>query len=545
MLYVLITFWFLRELKHLLFWLYLWQLKEYHIGRFLNHFETHVGKKLLLDFSRFLKLGLFVFLLLDDFFIYVYYALFLIYFAEFISFVSGIRNKSLKKPVWTKKTFFLFWLCFLVLILFLSRIYLLPNRPQVLWILGFDILTPLIFSSVALFFQPASALLRNRVLRKAKEKMEKILPVSGLKVVAITGSYGKTSTKEFLTTILSKKFKVLSTSEHQNSEIAVARSVLEKLKPSHEIFIAEVGAYNKGKIKEVCEMLKPRIGLVTGVNEQHLALFGSFANLLSAEGGGELAELLPKNGLLVVNGDNKYCLELLKKSDNLPPEHEKIYSLDGRNMNTDIWAEEVEVRRDSVLFIVADKKGNLAHFNASVLGRKKAKNFLGAILIANELGMSFEEISEAVRSIKQEQAGMVLRQGKHGLNIIDSSYSANPTGVMADLDYLSIFAGKRVVVMPSLIELGKKSSEIHEKIGQKIAEVCDLAIITSKDKFKEIEKGFNQDILRRSQANVAKCLLCDNPRDIFSAITAFCKSGDAVLLEGRVPKELLNLLIEK
>ena len=174
MLYVLITFWFLRELKHLLFWLYLWQLKEYHIGRFLNHFETHVGKKLLLDFSRFLKLGSFVFLLLDDFFIYVYYALFLIYFAEFISFVSGIRNKSLKKPVWTKKTFFLFWLCFLVLILFLSRIYLLPNRPQVLWILGFDILTPLIFSSVALFFQPASALLRNRVLRKAKEKMEKI-----------------------------------------------------------------------------------------------------------------------------------------------------------------------------------------------------------------------------------------------------------------------------------------------------------------------------------------------------------------------------------
>ena len=150
-----------------------------------------------------------------------------------------------------------------------------------------------------------------------------------------------------------------------------------------------------------------------------------------------------------------------------------------------------------------------------------------------------------MRSIKQEQAGMVLRQGKHGLNIIDSSYSANPTGVMADLDYLSIFAGKRVVVMPSLIELGKKSSEIHEKIGQKIAEVCDLAIITSKDKFKEIEKGFNQDILRRSQANAAKCLLCDNPRDIFSAITAFCKSGDAVLLEGRVPKELLNLLIEK
>ena len=133
---------------------------------------------------------------------------------------------------------------------------------------------------------------------------------------------------------------------------------------------------------------------------------------------------------------------------------------------------------------------------------------------------------------------MVLKQGKLGLEIIDSSYSANPDGVFADLKYLSVFSSRKIIVMPCLIELGTKSSGIHEKIGQKIAQICDLAIITSKDKFKEIKKGaMESGMLERD------ILLCDKPEEIYSAITLLAKSGDTVLLEGRVPAGLLNLLI--
>jgi UDP-N-acetylmuramoyl-tripeptide--D-alanyl-D-alanine ligase len=546
---LLSTFWFIWELKYVLFWLYLWQLKEYHIGRFADHFRTYKGKKLLFGFIQIFKLVLLIFLLADNtLFAYLFSILFLVYFIEFLIFLRSIFLKSFKKPVKTFKTIFLTLVSFIVVILFLVWILGLKDEFQPSFLLIFDILTPLVVSVIVLLIQPFYVVIRNNTLRKAKDKIEKIKPISGLKIIAITGSYGKTSTKEFLSTILSNKFRVLSTKEHQNSEIGIARCILEDLKPSHQIFIAEVGAYNKGKVKEVCSILKPKIGIVTGINEQHLSLFGSLKNLLSAEGGGELAESLPKDGILFVNGDNKYCLDLYKKSGRI---NKKIYSFSNKFIDSDIWSDSITIHKDYISFLAIDKSGELAHFDVKVLGKQNVQNLLGAILIAKELGMNFGEISEACKNIFQKQAGMTLKQGKHGLDIVDSSYSANPDGVFADLDYFSIFPNKKIIIMPCLIELGGKSAEIHEKIGKKIASICDLAIITSKDKFKEIKKGFDEvveeqsaDVLRHSETNVAKCLLCDNPQDIYSVVTLFCKSGDAVLLEGRVPTGLINLLTE-
>ncbi|MCX6724349.1 MAG: Mur ligase family protein [Candidatus Staskawiczbacteria bacterium] len=528
---IIATLWLFWEVKYVLFWLYLWQLKDYHVGRFADHFRTHKGKKILLDVSRVIKLVLFVlFLALGSFFVYLLYILLLVYLAEFLMLLRSVINRSIKKPKKTFKILFLGAVSFAVVVLFLAEM-LKFNSPALL--LGFDILTPIVVSVIVLLFQPIFVLMRNHTLRKARDKMEKIKSLGGLKVIAITGSYGKTSTKEFLSAILSKKYKVLKTKEHQNSEIGIAKCILQELKPSHQIFIAEVGAYDKGKVKEVCSILKPKIGIVTGVNEQHLALFGSLKNLLSAEGGGELADSLSKDGLLVVNGDNKYCLDLYRKFNG----NKRIYSLSNKIMNSDIWTEEMIVAKKFVSFIAVNRNKEMSHFTANVLGGHCVQNLLGAILIARELGMSFGEISVACGNIFEEQAGMTLKSGKYGINIVDSSYSANPDGVFADLDYLSVFQGKRLIVMPCLIELGKKSGEIHQKIGRKIGEICDLAVITSKDKFEEIKKGAigagmeDRDIL-----------LCDKPQDICSIITLSCKAGDVVLLEGRVPGELINLL---
>jgi UDP-N-acetylmuramoyl-tripeptide--D-alanyl-D-alanine ligase len=540
---LLYFFWFIWEAKYILFWLYLWQLKEYHTGRFADHFRTSKGKKLLFSFEQIFKLVLLILLFAaGSLFAYLVSILFLVYFVESLIFARNIYLKNFKKPKRTFKTIFLTLVSLAVVVLFLIFDLKLENVRQVAGLAVFDILTPLIISVIVLLFQPFFVFARNIKLKKAKVKMEKMKLVSGVKVVAITGSFGKTSTKEFLTTILSKKFKVLSTKEHQNSEIGIANCILDDLKPSHQIFIAEVGAYNKGKLKEVCSVIKPKIGIVTGVNEQHLALFGSLENLLSAEGGGELADVLEKeNGLLVVNGDNKYCLDLYKKSENLK---ERIYSARKNVVNADIFAYDIEVKKTSVSFVAETKNKEMNCFQVNVLGKQNVQNLLGAILVAKELGMDFGEISDACKNIKQEQAGMVLKQGKHGIDIVDSSYSANPDGVYADLDYFSIFENKKVIVMPCLIELGEKSSEIHEKIGKKIGEICDLAIITSKDKFKEIEKGFMEakPVSVEASAWRRNILLCEKPQEIYSAITLFCKSGDAVLLEGRVPAGLLKLL---
>ncbi len=319
-----------------------------------------------------------------------------------------------------------------------------------------------------------AVLARNQIIKKAKIKREGF---EDLLVIGITGSYGKTSTKEFLYTILSEKFNVLKTEAHQNSEIGVSQCILNDLKEEHEIFICEMGAYNRGGIKLLCDIAKPKIGILTGINEQHLSTFGSQEKII--KGKYELIESLPEKGLAIFNGGNDYCLELYQNTS----KPKRLYGKEG-----DIWPEDIEVAKDSVSFKVFSKDGDKAEFKINLLGSQNVENILGAVCCAKELGMSLKEIARACEKIKPEQGAMKLLKGKNGLNIIDSTYSANPDGVIADLNYLKIWPGRKVIVMPCLIELGRASKEVHKRIGQKIGEVCDLAIITTKDRYKEIRE---------------------------------------------------------
>ena len=548
--YVLIAtisfIWLIRTVKHVLFWIYLWQLKDYHVGRFMDHFRTEKGKKIFFNYSFVLKL-LFLLLILINYyylhsanywtFVLFFYALCIVYIVESIIFLT----KKYKQPVWTSKAIFLTLISLYIILILLLNPYNLKNSISfTLNILIADVLMPLIISCIVLFFQPLFVIIRNSILKKAKKKMETF---KNLTVIGITGSYGKTSTKEFLTTILSSKFKVLSTEDHQNSEIGIARCILNKLDDSHQIFVVEMGAYNKGGIKLLCDMVRPKMGIVTGVNVQHLSTFGSMENLLSAEGGGELLKNLPLNGTLIVNGDNKYCLDLYKQAKI----NKKIYSIKNDKVQSDIWTEEVTVHKDSLDFVVINIDKKVHHFNVKVLGGQNIQNLLGAILTATELGMSFEEIGRAFQKIKPEHAGITLKEGVYGINIIDSSYSSNPDGVMADLDYLNIWSNnqlalpgpKKVIIMPCLIELGNKSREVHRDLGKRIAEICDMAIITTKDKFKEIKTEAVSNGMSKDRINFE-----ENPKKIFNIVTTFCKDGDVILLEGRVPGELTKLLIK-
>ena len=297
------------------------------------------------------------------------------------------------------------------------------------------------------------------------------------------------------------------------------------MRPEHKIFIVEMGAYNKGGIDLLCRMAPPDMAMVTGVNEQHLATFGSWENLLSAEGGQELAVNLGSHGILVVNGENSYCVDLYKNFKG----HKRIYTSKANTIDADLWAEQIEVKKEYLDFALISRQRQAVHFQIKVLGAHNIQNLLGAALVAKEMGMSLEEISAAAKKITPRQAGITLSGGTHGINVIDSSYSSNPDGVAADLDYLKIFEGKRVLVMPCLIELGEKSAQIHEQLGKKIAQVCDLAIITTKDKFKELEAGFmSQGLSER------KMLLCESPQEIFNLQRRRCG------VAGRRPAKRIN-----
>lgn len=390
-----------------------------------------------------------------------------------------------KYPKFTKKIILLFLTC-----LFLQ--ILLVMNYSFFWVL---ILALILTPSLFLLFQIPSAVWRKTVIDKATKKREKF---TNLIVIGITGSYGKTSTKEILAAILSEKYKVLKTREHQNSEVGIFQCILNELKPEHEIFVVEMAAYNRGGIKLLCGIAKPKIGILAGINEQHMATFGSQENIIKTKY--ELIKSLPEDGIAFFNSKNKYCVELYEKT---------------------------RIRK----FLYGQ--------NATFFGEE---NLLGAIAVAKELGMTEEEISRAASRIENKNlvsslplgnkfSGIEIKKGINGINIIDAIYSANPDGVIAHLEYLKKFQGKKIIVMPCLIELGKASKEVHKRIGGKIAEVCDLAIITTKDRFKEIK-----------EEALGKAEFLEDPKIIFERLKVFSQPDDVILLESRVPRKLINLL---
>lgn len=441
--------WLVLETKLLFFWLWLWQLKEYHFGRFKAHFETQKIRKFLFSFigPRYPKLTNKILVILG----------------------SGI----------------------IIEFLILSRLFSLLDNLFYLWLLILIILAPALFSLLVLFFQFPVGILTKTIMRKAQRKREE---TKDLIVIGITGSYGKTSTKEILATILSEKFRVLKTKEHTNAEIGIAKTILRDLKPEHQIFIAEIGAYERGKIKQVCKMLRPKIGILTGINEQHMSTFGSQENIIKAKY--ELIESLPEDGTAFFNAKNQYCRELFKRT----------------NIKKILYGNE------SATF--------------------ENQNIEAAIAVAKELGMTDEEILEAEKGIDEKFLKLQVKKGRNEINFIDSTYSANPDGVIAHLDYLKTLSGRKVIVMPCLIELGPASSGIHRKIGRKIAEICDLAIIVTKDYFREIESGAIEAGMPPNNI-----LLIENPKKIIEKIKNYCGTGDTVLLEGRIPREVIEQLV--
>ncbi|MBU4350706.1 UDP-N-acetylmuramoyl-tripeptide--D-alanyl-D-alanine ligase [Candidatus Parcubacteria bacterium] len=396
-----------------------------------------------------------------------------------------------------------------------------------------------IFLSLGIIEIPAN-IFKRYLMFKARKKREKF---KDLIVIGITGSYGKSSTKEFLYTMLSKKYgedKVLKTEGNVNTEIGVANTVLKKLNNNHKFFICEMGAYKRGEIRIACNIVMPKIGILTGINEQHLALFGSMENLVSAEGGLELAENLPQNGILVLNGDN----ETVKLKYQVPStKYQQIFC--STKEKTDLWTENIKVEKDWLYFRVCDKARENADFKINLVGRQNIENILLAAACAKELGMSLSEIAKACEKITPQQGAMRLIQSptladkSRTLDVIDSTYSANPDGVLAALEHLKLWSScQKVIIMPCLIELGPAAKEVHQKIGKKIGQICDFSIITTKDWFEEIRKAAVAEGMKPESI-----IFSENPQEIFEKIKPFLQPENVILLEGRLPKELLKIVL--
>lgn len=353
-----------------------------------------------------------------------------------------------------------------------------------------------IYAAAALLLAPYACIAANVInapIEKAirngftKEAVSMLRAHPDLRVVGITGSYGKTSTKYYLHTILAEKFDVLMTPGSFNTPMGVVKTVREQLRPTHNVFICEMGAKYVGDIKELCEIADPHIGIITSIGAQHLDTFGSLERIVSTKL--ELADyLLARGRRIALNGD---CALI---RDNVTAGGSVILC----GENGDIKISDVCADERGTSFVLTPKNCESFPLTVNLLGEHNVINVALAAAVALELGMSPDEIRRAARKIKCAPHRLEIKSAGRDL-IIDDAYNANPAGTKAALAALGLFKDScRIIVTPGMVELGDDSDNFNKTLGKDAAAVCDYIFLVGKFgseiiRAGALEAGFPED----------------------------------------------------
>lgn len=337
---------------------------------------------------------------------------------------------------------------------------------------GFYALSPLFLFLANLINAPIEAAVRNRYLSEAKAILR---DCPDLKIIGITGSYGKTSMKHFLTALLKQRYNVLMTPKNYNTPMGVTITVREYLRGYHEIFVCEMGAKKKGEIRELCDIVHPRDGIVTSIGPQHLESFKSMENIIETKMA--LADNI-NGGKAFLNIDNEYIAA--KKREGAV-----TY---GTVEGADFRGRVISVSKKGTTFAVTYPDGAEYTFTTCLLGAHNVQNLCGAVAMADYYGVTPEEIAEGIASIKAVPHRLEMTE-KGALTVIDDAYNSNPAGAKAALDALSYFEDFKILVTPGMVELGEKEEELNAAFGAQAAAVCDYVVLVGEKRAVPIKRG--------------------------------------------------------
>ena len=341
-------------------------------------------------------------------------------------------------------------------------------------------------------------------------------------VVGITGSYGKTSTKFILNRLLTEKYNVLMTPESYNTLMGVIRTIREYLKPTHEIFIVEMGAKKSGDIKEICDLVKPKYGLLTSIGLQHLETFKNIENITRTKY--ELIDSLKADGVAFLNFENSIIRD--KKVENL-----KYISFGIDNDLLHYWAENVTYDSKGLQFILCNYKKDRILLKTHLLGMHNVLNIVSACAVAMELGVAAEDIKLAVKQLPPVPHRLEFKNSKGSVSIIDDAYNSNPEGANEALNVLSKFSSKkRILITPGMVELGEREYECNRDFGIKAAETCDYIILVGIKRSKPILEGLNSVSYPKDKVVVTK-----NLKDALAIMKNIAVEGSVVLFENDLP----------
>ena len=348
-----------------------------------------------------------------------------------------------------------------------------------------------IYTVIVVPFAPIISNIINKPIETSiangfKKKAVKLLSdMPDIRVIGVTGSYGKTSVKFYLKELLSSKYEVLATPESYNTPMGVVKTINEQLRPTHQIFICEMGARNVGDIKELCDLVHPDYGIVTSIGPQHLESFKSMENIQGTKF--ELPDAVSgKTGedyRIFLNYDNDYISSYNKYTEAV------TYSISGKGTYN---ASDIKTSRAGTEFTVTAPGGSTQRFTMQLIGSHNVVNVTGAIAVSHELGIELKELVIPVRRLAPVAHRLnLIEQGM--LTLIDDAYNSNPAGAKAALDTLAMFEDDmKIVITPGMVELGAEQEKLNAEFGEQIAKAADHAVIVDNANTKAISEGLKR-----------------------------------------------------
>lgn len=433
-----------------------------------------------------------------------------------------LQGKKQKKPlVFTKRATRLYVvMAALSLLLIGAAVWLGGNRTYLflLWLI--------------MLVAPAIMLLSNIILRPVEHNINQgfvndakriVRAMPHLKIIAITGSYGKTSVKHFLTAMLAEKYHVLMTPGSYNTTMGVVRTIREMLKPTHEVFVVEMGAKQLGDIREICDITPPQRSILTAVGPQHLETFGSIENVQRTKF--EIVDALPNDGTAYLNADYD-----MVRNKPLREELQKVYysvaSEDGQYR-----AERLRYSNGRLHFDVVRNGEQLLSLETQLLGEHNASNLLVCTAVALDMGVAPERIAYAVRQLQPVEHRLQLRKFPGGYTVLDDAFNSNPAGARMALEVLQQLEGTRkIIITPGMIELGEQQHDLNRAFGTQIATACDYVILVGPKQTQAIQDGLKDSAYPETQLYVAR-----NLNDANEHLRPLLRAGDVVLYENDLP----------
>ena len=358
------------------------------------------------------------------------------------------------------------------------------------------------------------------------DAQRRLRAMPNLKIIGITGSYGKTSTKHFLHRILSEHYDTLMTPGSFNTTMGVIRTIREHLKSYNEVFIVEMGAKQKGDIREICKLVHPEIGIITAVGPQHLETFKSIENVYRTKF--ELVNSLPADGLAVVNNNAAQRAERFISNRDL-----KIvkYAVGGLTDGADYKVSEITYSSTGTRFTLLAPDGTATDFTTPLMGEGNILNLVASIIVARSLDVPEDKIKLAVSRMEQVEHRLSVKHTPGGITILDDAFNSNPVGSAMALEVLGkMEGGRKFVVTPGMVELGEEQYERNHKFGKNIAATADVAIIVNAYNREAITAGIAEGGMDSAAVHTV-----DTFAEAQRLLSTLLQKGDIVLYENDLP----------